>query len=700
MKFLCPNCKAKYRIGPEKMVGRQAAKIRCRKCEYLIQIAYRPNSDEFDVTANPPSIAPPPPAAPPPLRAPKAGATSAGQPVTPGPATASNAGAPAPRARLVAPGKDEGSGSKKPTAAVPGLPGLGSPKSRTGAALLSDPSGLARRPLAPLPPPPVPPLSSAGLGGSPSSPMAAPAAASASAGLGVIASPPPPSPPPGLGLSHPAASPARAGSTQLADQFRESVQAGGVTEDLPQEGWFVGVNGVPLGPIPLGDLRELAMAGHIDRRSLVWRDGQAEWRPLGKFAGLARVIDDGASPALPRAEPVGAARTNGANGHMASSPTGAAHVATGFDVPRADAGERPSAWGDLDDEDDEDEQPTTVKGRVSVMPAGGAPPSQVALAAPPPPAVSSPGAPNPFGVTSAMVPPPALAPNPPAAPAPMVSLPPAAMESASPVSIISAMPDSMGDMDDELRPPRRSKWYLIAVAIVFAFVLGAIVTHLMRASSPEKTSSDAPSSDALSSDARGSRDSRGAAEVELGSQTTGVTAARERGSQPEAITAALRPRDVERSDDMRSARSALVPEPSVGMAEPSASKTSATGSLLSGLGSPRAPGPGLARGERAAGTGLDATAIQRTVRRHSPGVRQNCWLRAIEARPPGVPTSVKLTATITVDAGGHVQGVAVTGAPRGYPSLSRCIEGAVKSWQFPRSGAQTITNVPFMFMGR
>jgi hypothetical protein len=496
-----------------------------------------------------------------------------------------------------------------------------------------------------------------------------------------------------LGSSQPAASPARAGSTQLADQFRESVQAGGVTDDLPQEGWFVGVNGVPLGPIPLGDLRELAMAGHIDRRSLVWRDGQAEWRPLGKFAGLARVIDDGASPVLPRAEPAGAARTNGANGHMASSPTGAAHLATGFDVPRADAGERPSAWGDLDDEDDEDEQPTTVKGRVSVMPAGGAPPSQAGLAPPPPPAVSSPAASNPFGVTSAMVPPPALAPNPPAAPAPMASLSPAPMEPASPVSIISAMPDSMDDMDDELRPPRRSKWYLIAVAIVFAFALGAIVTHLMRASSPDKTSSDERSPEALSSLARGSRDSSSAAEVELGSDATGVTATRGSGSHPEAITAALRPRDVEHGDDMRRAHA----EPSGGVAELASAtgKTSASGSLLSGLGSPR-----TARGERPAGTGLDATAIQRTVRRHSPGVRQNCWLRAIEARPPGVPTSVKLTATITVDAGGHVQGVAVTGAPRGYPSLSRCIEGAVKSWQFPRSGAQTITNVPFMFMGR
>jgi hypothetical protein len=42
----------------------------------------------------------------------------------------------------------------------------------------------------------------------------------------------------------------------------------------------------------------------------------------------------------------------------------------------------------------------------------------------------------------------------------------------------------------------------------------------------------------------------------------------------------------------------------------------------------------------------------------------------------------------------------VAGAPKGYPGLSRCVEGSVKSWHFPRSGGQTITNVPFMFVGQ
>ncbi|HWO09687.1 MAG TPA: GYF domain-containing protein, partial [Polyangiaceae bacterium] len=340
MKFLCPNCKAKYRIGPEKMVGRQAAKIRCRKCDYLIQIAYRNEGDEFDVTASPPT-------APPAGAGARVAKATAGQVAAPGSVRARSALA------------EEGSATKKPTAAVPGLPGLGSAKSTRGAALVAEAASTGRRPLAPLPPPPVvASASGAGLAGA-----SAPAASGSPVALGAA----PAMANGASGLPLPTPLRAAAANTQLGDQFRESLQAG-ATEDLPREGWFVGVNGVPLGPIPLGDLRELALAGHIDRRSLVWREGQPEWRPLGKFPGLVRVIDDGASPSItPLAEsapPVPAERTNG---------SGNGQLATGFDVVRPDLSERPSAWGDLDDDDDDDEQPTTVKGRVSVLPSGNAP---------------------------------------------------------------------------------------------------------------------------------------------------------------------------------------------------------------------------------------------------------------------------------------------------------------------------------------
>jgi serine/threonine protein kinase len=105
-------------------------------------------------------------------------------------------------------------------------------------------------------------------------------------------------------------------------------------------------------------------------------------------------------------------------------------------------------------------------------------------------------------------------------------------------------------------------------------------------------------------------------------------------------------------------------------------------------------------GNVSSGPGLDATAIQRTVRKYSPAVRQNCWQRALNARAPGVPSSAKVTAQITIDPSGRVSSVTASGAPRGYAGLANCIEDAVKGWTFPRSSGETVTNVPFMFVGQ
>lgn len=105
-------------------------------------------------------------------------------------------------------------------------------------------------------------------------------------------------------------------------------------------------------------------------------------------------------------------------------------------------------------------------------------------------------------------------------------------------------------------------------------------------------------------------------------------------------------------------------------------------------------------GGASSGPGLDATAIQRTVRKYSPTVRQECWQRALQARAPGVPSSAKVIAQITVHSSGRVDSVIASGAPRGYPGLAACIEKAIKRWSFPRSFGETVTNVPFMFVGQ
>ena len=97
------------------------------------------------------------------------------------------------------------------------------------------------------------------------------------------------------------------------------------------------------------------------------------------------------------------------------------------------------------------------------MPTGAELPSMASLPAPSSPAPLA-NAPNPFGVP----PPPAQAPLP--APPPVVSQPPTVSEPAAPISMISAIPDSMDEPEEGLRAQGRSKWYLIAAAIVCAAV--------------------------------------------------------------------------------------------------------------------------------------------------------------------------------------------------------------------------------------
>jgi hypothetical protein len=66
---------------------------------------------------------------------------------------------------------------------------------------------------------------------------------------------------------------------------------------MPADEWFVGINGVPVGPIRLSELRSKAAAGSVNRESLVWRDGFEDWRPLGTFPELLAIVDESVSSA-------------------------------------------------------------------------------------------------------------------------------------------------------------------------------------------------------------------------------------------------------------------------------------------------------------------------------------------------------------------------------------------------------------------
>ena len=93
------------------------------------------------------------------------------------------------------------------------------------------------------------------------------------------------------------------------------------------EEWYVGINGVPLGPVRLSTLRQKAQQGAIDENSLVWRAGFEEWLPLRTFPELLVLVREGQEsgsrasllPAVPQPSvPARTAFSPGAFGHMAA----------------------------------------------------------------------------------------------------------------------------------------------------------------------------------------------------------------------------------------------------------------------------------------------------------------------------------------------------------------------------------------------
>jgi hypothetical protein len=100
----------------------------------------------------------------------------------------------------------------------------------------------------------------------------------------------------------------------------------------------------------------------------------------------------------------------------------------------------------------------------------------------------------------------------------------------------------------------------------------------------------------------------------------------------------------------------------------------------------------------ATGDGLDQAAVQRTIRGNSPEVRDDCWQRAVNARSSAAPSSARVNVTITVAPSGDVRSVDSSGVPAAYPQLSRCIEAKVSAWKFPSARAETVVNVPFVFV--
>jgi predicted Zn finger-like uncharacterized protein len=581
VKFLCDNCKAKYQISDEKVVGK-TVRMKCRRCEHVIEIgpidAASPSLTAGDQVggselAAPDGVGRPEPSVPPPASTQRLSA------VPPRPAAAAPRPAPPPRPAGVA-----RVGAPLRVAPTPAAPARGfEGHAATARALhpaVSEVASAFQRAAA--------------------EPIAAPAAP-------------------------PAASP--------------------LARSTSSEDWYVGVGGVPLGPVRLAVIREKAMTGAVTGDSLVWREGFDEWLPLKTFPELLELIADaqGQLSAKRGAVPVALSAAPAAPSPLAPSPLAPSPLASA--APQASASAAPASATALD-------------------PA----PAAVAAFAPAPAAQA--GAHS--GAASADIAPIGAMADPFAAPAPAALAPASGLALPTPARAAAEMPD-------DLPPRRRTGMHPMAYAfITMAGLFGAVAAYVLLVKEPkivEKTVYVQASSTPAAPEPQ-------------------ATAASTAEPAPSA-TASVSSADTAKPVVGGPMPKASAPEPKSSAAAPP-SGVDMSGFAGSGVTGPSAGGPsGSSSGS--GGGQLSQSEISSVVSSNQATIRRKCWQPALEARSRDGATTARVQARIVIGPSGSVQSATASGAERDFPGLSSCIQGKVQGWKFPASGGTSTVSVPFVF---
>ena len=58
----------------------------------------------------------------------------------------------------------------------------------------------------------------------------------------------------------------------------------------PGDEWYVAINGVPVGPVRIGEIRRKAATGGVTEDSLCWQEGFEEWRPVKAVPELIEMV--------------------------------------------------------------------------------------------------------------------------------------------------------------------------------------------------------------------------------------------------------------------------------------------------------------------------------------------------------------------------------------------------------------------------
>ena len=210
--------------------------------------------------------------------------------------------------------------------------------------------------------------------------------------------------------------PERTGGGALAGAFKSNVQRdeeGSAPFDMadlaPGDDWYVAVNGVPVGPIRVAEVRRKAALGAVTEESLVWQEGLDEWRPLKTFPDLAANVREAAAggrisitpppPDVRRSAPPPAPRPPPRSGMTGGSPAGRGVSSRPLQTPAAVSRSNVVAFtARLATAERLDDAPTEIGALPSFAAAAPDP-----FAIPPPPAALSPAAMAPPGEVAPLV---------------------------------------------------------------------------------------------------------------------------------------------------------------------------------------------------------------------------------------------------------------------------------------------------------
>jgi predicted Zn finger-like uncharacterized protein len=451
-----------------------------------------------------------------------------------------------------------------------------------------------------------------------------------------------------------------ANALKSALQRDEEVSAPVDMSDLsPSDEWYVAINGVPVGPIRIGEVRRKAAIGAVTDESLCWQEGLDEWRPLRSFPELAALVREaftsGRSSITPQPPPDGRASLPpaGRSSVRPAPPAGSAPTA-----PRA-----PSARGPV-----VSAPPAAARSNVVPFTARHATAEKLAEE---PDDLTRPFMGPPVTPAHAVEPDPFAAPPRPN-PGPMA---PGFSYATSTAPTAAAMPMSPSPSLPFVAPAKKGPpWMAIAmVAAATAFGVTAAIALFLRPQAPPTPVvvqvPGAPPTVVAGGPAVTPTATTSADMPEPGTAPT-TTAG---GSKP--VTAAA-PKAASSSAAAQAAPPGHGPLNLQGLTGSTIAPTDDQGG---GGDSPKAPGQCISEGQ-----------VQQVIGLHSVGLRRACWERSTASK-----TTANVTVSLTIGADGSAQGVSASGDEA---SVASCIASDVRNWHFPAMGCSQRTAIPFHFV--